>query len=90
MLPGTLELALAASGLDSVTVRHRSRLVSDNGASYTNLLIIIDMLAFMDGLVKIAPGPAEKFLVKGHLGVLWFLNCSHVGGYNGFAILLFR
>ena len=30
----TLELALAASGLDSATVRHRPRLLSDNGSSY--------------------------------------------------------
>ena len=30
----TLELALSASGLDHVTVAHRPRLLSDNGASY--------------------------------------------------------
>jgi len=30
----TLELALQASGCDQVTVRHRPRLLSDNGASY--------------------------------------------------------
>ena len=30
----TLELALAAAGLDSATVRHRPRLLSDNGSSY--------------------------------------------------------
>ena len=30
----TLELALAASGLDKMTVVHRPRLLSDNGASY--------------------------------------------------------
>jgi len=31
---GTLAMALAASGLDSATVRHRPRLLSDNGSSY--------------------------------------------------------
>ena len=30
----TLDLALAASGLDKVNVAHRPRLLSDNGASY--------------------------------------------------------
>jgi putative transposase len=30
----TLNLALAASGLDHVTVVHRPRLLSDNGSSY--------------------------------------------------------
>jgi RNA-directed DNA polymerase len=30
----TLDLALAASGLDQVKVRHRPRLLSDNGSSY--------------------------------------------------------
>ena len=30
----TLDLALAASGLDQVRVRHRPRLLSDNGSSY--------------------------------------------------------
>src|SRR6478752_4850311 len=30
----TLDLALAASGLDHMTVVHRPRLLSDNGASY--------------------------------------------------------
>jgi putative transposase len=30
----TLDLALAASGLDQMTVAHRPRLLSDNGASY--------------------------------------------------------
>jgi transposase InsO family protein len=30
----TLDLALAAAGLESVTVVHRPRLLSDNGASY--------------------------------------------------------
>ena len=30
----TLDLALAASGLDQMTVVHRPRLLSDNGASY--------------------------------------------------------
>ena len=30
----TLDLALAASGLDRATVVHRPRLLSDNGASY--------------------------------------------------------
>jgi RNA-directed DNA polymerase len=30
----TLDLALAASGLDHVTVVHRPRLLSDNGSSY--------------------------------------------------------
>jgi len=32
----TLELALEASGLDSVTVQHRPRLLSDNGPSYVS------------------------------------------------------
>ena len=31
-----LDPALAASGLDHVTVAHRPRLLSDNGASYTS------------------------------------------------------
>ena len=31
---GTLELALAASGHDRVDVRHRPRLLSDNGSGY--------------------------------------------------------
>ena len=30
----TLDLALATSGLDQMTVVHRPRLLSDNGASY--------------------------------------------------------
>ena len=30
----TLELALAASELDQITVAHRPRLLSDNGLSY--------------------------------------------------------
>jgi putative transposase len=30
----TLDLALAASGLDQATVAYRPRLLSDNGASY--------------------------------------------------------
>jgi transposase InsO family protein len=30
----TLELALQASGCDKVNVRHRPRLLSDNGSSY--------------------------------------------------------
>ena len=30
----TLEMALATSGLDSATVKHRPRLLSDNGPSY--------------------------------------------------------
>src|SRR4051812_10194859 len=30
----TLDLALAASGLDQVTIVHRPRLLTDNGASY--------------------------------------------------------
>ena len=30
----TLDLALSASGLDKMTVVHRPRLLSDNGASY--------------------------------------------------------
>ena len=30
----TLDLALAASGLDQIKVRHRPRLLSDNGSSY--------------------------------------------------------
>ena len=30
----TLDLALAASGVDQMTVAHRPRLLSDNGSSY--------------------------------------------------------
>ena len=32
----TLELALKASGCDQVTVLHKPRLLSDNGASYVS------------------------------------------------------
>ena len=41
----TLDLALAAAGLDQVTVAHRPRLLSDNGASY----ISSDLAAWLDG-----------------------------------------
>ena len=41
----TLDLALAASGLDHVTVVHRPRLLSDNGASY----ISGDLAEWLDG-----------------------------------------
>jgi putative transposase len=41
----TLDLALAAAGLDHVTVVHRPRLLSDNGASY----ISVDLAAWLDG-----------------------------------------
>lgn len=41
----TLDLALAASGLDHVTVVHRPRLLSDNGASY----ISADLAEWLDG-----------------------------------------
>ena len=40
----TLDLALAASGLDHVTVVHRPRLLSDNGASY----ISADLAEWLD------------------------------------------
>ncbi len=40
----TLELALAASGCDSATVRHKPRLLSDNGSSY----ISHDLAAWLD------------------------------------------
>ncbi len=41
----TLDLALAASGLDQITVAHRPRLLSDNGASY----IAGDLAEWLDG-----------------------------------------
>lgn len=41
----TLDLALAASGLDRITVAHQPRLLSDNGASY----ISADLAAWLDG-----------------------------------------
>ena len=41
----TLDLALAAAGLDHVTVVHRPRLLSDNGASYTST----DLAEWLDG-----------------------------------------
>ena len=41
----TLELALAASGLDHVTVGHRPCLLSDNGASY----ILAELAEWLDG-----------------------------------------
>jgi len=41
----TLDLALAASGLDQVTVAHRPRLLTDNGASY----IAGDLAEWLDG-----------------------------------------
>jgi putative transposase len=40
----TLDLALAASGLDRVTIAHRPRLLTDNGASY-----IADLAEWLDG-----------------------------------------
>src|SRR5690606_25083538 len=41
----TLDLALAASGLDQITVAQRPRLLSDNGASY----ISADLATWLDG-----------------------------------------
>ena len=41
----TLDLALAASGLDQITVAHRPRLLSDNGSSY----ISADLATWLDG-----------------------------------------
>ena len=41
----TLDLALSASGLDHMTVVHRPRLLSDNGASY----ISADLAEWLDG-----------------------------------------
>src|SRR6185503_5183651 len=41
----TLDLALAASGLDQITVAHRPRLLSDNGSSY----ISADLAIWLDG-----------------------------------------
>ena len=41
----TLDLALAASGLDRITVAHRPRLLSDNGSSY----ISADLATWLDG-----------------------------------------
>jgi putative transposase len=40
----TLGLALAASGLDQMTVVHRPRLLSDNGASY----VATDLAQWLD------------------------------------------
>ena len=40
----TLDLALAASGLDRATVMHRPRLLSDNGSSY----VASDLAAWLD------------------------------------------
>ena len=41
----TLDLALAASGLDQVTVLHRPRLLTDNGSSY----IAGDLATWLEG-----------------------------------------
>jgi putative transposase len=41
----TLDLALAASGLDRMTVVHRPRLLSDNGSSY----VAADLAKWLDG-----------------------------------------
>jgi hypothetical protein len=41
----TLDLALAASGLDQITVAHRPRLLSDNGSSY----ISDELAVWLDG-----------------------------------------
>ena len=41
----TLDLALAASGLDRITVAHRPRLLSDNGSSY----ISAGLATWLDG-----------------------------------------
>ncbi|MDU0344035.1 IS3 family transposase [Bosea rubneri] len=41
----TLDLALAAAGLDQITVAHRPRLLSDNGSSY----ISADLATWLDG-----------------------------------------
>ena len=41
----TLELALEASGCDQVAVRHRPRLLSDNGSSY----VAADLAEWLDG-----------------------------------------
>ncbi len=41
----TLDLALAASGLDQITVAHRPRLLTDNGSSY----IAGDWAEWLDG-----------------------------------------
>jgi transposase InsO family protein len=41
----TLDLTLAASGLDRITVAHRPRLLSDNGSSY----ISADLATWLDG-----------------------------------------
>lgn len=46
----TLDLALAASGLDQVTIAHRPRLLTDNGASY----IAGDLAEWLDGNGMIA------------------------------------
>jgi transposase InsO family protein len=44
-VPDTLELALRASGLEQVEVRHRPRLLSDNGSS----LISSDLASWLEG-----------------------------------------
>jgi RNA-directed DNA polymerase len=41
----TLDLALSAAGLDPVTVRHRPRLLSDNGSSY----VAEDLATWLEG-----------------------------------------
>ena len=41
----TLDLALAAAGLDQITVAHRPRLLSDNGSSY----ISAELATWLDG-----------------------------------------
>ena len=41
----TLDLALAASGLEQITVAHRPRLLSDNGSSYVSA----DLATWLNG-----------------------------------------
>ena len=41
----TLDQALAASGLDHITLAHRPRLLSDNGASY----VAVDLAKWLEG-----------------------------------------
>ena len=41
----TLDMALAASGLDRMTVVHRPRLLSDNGSSY----VAVDLAKWLEG-----------------------------------------
>ncbi len=55
----TLELALEASGCDSTTVRHKPRLLSDNGSSY----ISHDLAEWLDdqGMDHVRGAPKPQY-----------------------------